>query len=185
MSPDDERSFTEKSPYLAPAAPDRHIPARPRTISPRSLIIRARADLVRKSGSGEDESPPVTATAERHHRSSMTRHWRGPWISLGAGGGGHRCTPDFGLTGILITQTFARMKTVPVRLLEISPAMAEAVHQRWRGEFRVFSAGIRAMDGQPPTPHSVRAATANWAWTSPASATADRELVRQRQRFIL
>jgi glycine hydroxymethyltransferase len=38
--------------------------------------------------------------------------------------------------------------------------MAEALFRRavkGRGEFRVFSAGIGAMDGQPPTPHSVRA----------------------------
>jgi RpiB/LacA/LacB family sugar-phosphate isomerase len=38
--------------------------------------------------------------------------------------------------------------------------MAEALFRhamRGRGEFRVFSAGIGALDGQPPTPHSVRA----------------------------
>src|SRR5271155_549373 len=38
--------------------------------------------------------------------------------------------------------------------------MAEALFRRavrGRGEFRVFSAGIGAMDGQPPTPHSVEA----------------------------
>jgi RpiB/LacA/LacB family sugar-phosphate isomerase len=38
--------------------------------------------------------------------------------------------------------------------------MAEALFRqavRGRGEFRVVSAGIGAMDGQPPTPHSVRA----------------------------
>ena len=38
--------------------------------------------------------------------------------------------------------------------------MAEALFRhavRGRGEFRVISAGIGAMDGQPPTPHSVRA----------------------------
>ena len=38
--------------------------------------------------------------------------------------------------------------------------MAEALFRhavRGRGEFRIFSAGIGAMDGQPPTPHSVRA----------------------------
>ncbi len=38
--------------------------------------------------------------------------------------------------------------------------MAEALFRhavRGRGEFRVLSAGIGAMDGQPPTPHSVRA----------------------------
>jgi RpiB/LacA/LacB family sugar-phosphate isomerase len=38
--------------------------------------------------------------------------------------------------------------------------MAEALFRhelRGRGEFRVFSAGIGAMDGQPPTPHSVTA----------------------------
>src|SRR5260221_6467356 len=38
--------------------------------------------------------------------------------------------------------------------------MAEALFRRavrGRGEFRVYSAGIGALDGQPPTPHSVRA----------------------------
>ena len=38
--------------------------------------------------------------------------------------------------------------------------MAEALFRRAverRGEFRSVSAGIGAMDGQPPTPHSVRA----------------------------
>src|SRR5260221_7556875 len=38
--------------------------------------------------------------------------------------------------------------------------MAEALFRRavtGRGEFRVLSAGIGAMDGQPPTPHSVNA----------------------------
>src|SRR5450755_2299294 len=38
--------------------------------------------------------------------------------------------------------------------------MAEALFRhaaRGRGEFRVVSAGIGALDGQPPTPHSVRA----------------------------
>jgi RpiB/LacA/LacB family sugar-phosphate isomerase len=38
--------------------------------------------------------------------------------------------------------------------------MAEALFThavRGRGEFRVFSAGLGAVDGQPPTPHSVRA----------------------------
>jgi RpiB/LacA/LacB family sugar-phosphate isomerase len=38
--------------------------------------------------------------------------------------------------------------------------MAEALFRRavnGRGEFRVLSAGLGAMDGQPPTPHSVRA----------------------------
>jgi RpiB/LacA/LacB family sugar-phosphate isomerase len=38
--------------------------------------------------------------------------------------------------------------------------MAEALFRvavRGRGEFRVFSAGIGAVDGQPPTPHSVQA----------------------------
>src|SRR5450432_3964778 len=38
--------------------------------------------------------------------------------------------------------------------------MAEALFRhavRGRGEFRVVSAGIGAVDGQPPTPHSVRA----------------------------
>ena len=36
--------------------------------------------------------------------------------------------------------------------------MAEALFRRamrGRGEFRVFSAGLGAVDGQPPTPHSV------------------------------
>jgi RpiB/LacA/LacB family sugar-phosphate isomerase len=38
--------------------------------------------------------------------------------------------------------------------------MAEAMFRhavRGRGEFRIFSAGLGAVDGQPPTPHSVRA----------------------------
>jgi glycine hydroxymethyltransferase len=38
--------------------------------------------------------------------------------------------------------------------------MAEALFRhamRGRGEFRIFSAGLGAVDGQPPTPHSVRA----------------------------
>ena len=38
--------------------------------------------------------------------------------------------------------------------------MAEALFRRvvqGRGEFRVLSAGIGAMNGQPPTPHSARA----------------------------
>ena len=38
--------------------------------------------------------------------------------------------------------------------------MAEALFRhaiKGRGEFRAISAGIGAMDGQPPTPHSVRA----------------------------
>ena len=38
--------------------------------------------------------------------------------------------------------------------------MAEGLFRRavaGRGEFRVFSAGLGAVDGQPPTPHSVTA----------------------------
>ncbi len=38
--------------------------------------------------------------------------------------------------------------------------MAEALFRhatKGRGEFRVLSAGLGAMDGQPPTPHSVQA----------------------------
>ena len=38
--------------------------------------------------------------------------------------------------------------------------MAEALFHRaaqGRGEFRVLSAGLGALDGQPPTPHSVEA----------------------------
>ena len=61
--------------------------------------------------------------------------------------------------------------------------MAEALFRRaasGRGEFRVLSAGLGAMDGQPPTPHSVEAMRElGMDISAQRSRTLTAELVRQ------